>query len=466
MNESTAQNPLGTKSIKKLLISLAWPAITANIVNALYSIVDQIFIGQGVGYLGNAATNIAFPITTICLAIGLMIGIGAAANFNLELGRGNPEKAKSVVGTSVSSLFLIGIILTILVQIFLEPLMYAFGSTDEILEYAKTFAGITSLGIPFLLISISTNPIVRSDNSPKYSMFGIVFGAVLNMILNPIFIFDVIPFTSISGLGLGVKGAALATVLTQGIMCIVGFIHLRINKDIIKLNLHSLVYIKWEKHILKRIYRITLPSVIGQVGTAIGFMIMNSFIQSYGTETVAAYGMVNRISGLLNIPPGGVGSAITSIIGQNIGNNNIKRVKETFKKASIIIIIMSILIAFISFTFRYEILSFFINAPKESELMIQANSYMFYTLITLVMLNMFFVYQGLFQGSGNSKYSMAIDMIRLWIIRIPLILFFKYFTKQGATGIWLAMAISNILVTIIAHLIYLKGKWQQGSFCR
>ena len=112
---------------------------------------------------------------------------------------------------------------------------------------------------------------------------------ILNMILNPIFIFDVIPFTSISGLGLGVKGAALATVLTQGIMFIVGFIHLRINKDIIKLNLHSLVYIKWEKHILKRIYRITLPSVIGQVGTAIGFMIMNSFIQSYGTETVALW---------------------------------------------------------------------------------------------------------------------------------------------------------------------------------
>ena len=193
---------------------------------------------------------------------------------------------------------------------------------------------------------------------------------------------------------------------------------------------------------------------------------MNSFIQSYGTETVAAYGMVNRISGLLNIPPGGIGSAITSIIGQNIGNNNIKRVKETFKKASIIVIIMSIIIAFISFIFRYEILSFFINAPKNSELMIQANSYMFYTLITLVMLNMFFVYQGLFQGSGNSKYSMAIDMIRLWIIRLPLILFFKYYTGYGATGIWLAMSISNVLVTIIAHLIYLNGGWQQGSFTR
>ena len=206
MKDSTIENPLGIKPIKKLLISFAWPAITANIINALYSIVDQIFIGQGVGYLGNAATNIAFPITTICLALGLMIGIGAAANFNLELGRGNPEKAKAVVGTSVSSLFIIGVILTILIHIFLEPLMYAFGSTDEILPYAKTFASISSLGIPFLLLSISTNPMVRSDNSPKYSMYAIVLGAVLNIILNPIFIF---------GFGWGIAGSAWSTVISQ-----------------------------------------------------------------------------------------------------------------------------------------------------------------------------------------------------------------------------------------------------------
>ena len=174
--------------------------------------------------------------------------------------------------------------------------------------------------------------------------------------------------------------------------------------------------------------------------------------------------MVNRISGLLNIPPSGIGSAITSIIGQNIGNGNIKRAKETFKKASIITISMSIIIAIISFIFRYEILSFFIASPKDSILMIQANDYMYYTLITLVMLNMFFVYQGLFQGSGNSKYSMFIDMTRLWIIRIPLILFFKHYTNLGASGIWIAMSTSNVLVTLIAHYIYLKGKWQEGSF--
>ena len=179
---------------------------------------------------------------------------------------------------------------------------------------------------------------------------------------------------------------------------------------------------------------------------------------------MAAYGMVNRISGLLNIPPSGVGSAITSIIGQNIGSGNIKRAKETFKKASIIVIVMSIIIAIVSFIFRVEILRFFIDAPLDSTLMIEANTYMYYTLLTLVMLNMFFIYQGLFQGSGNSKYSMFIDVLRLWGIRIPLLFFFKYLTNFGATGIWLAMAISNVVISIIAHIIYKQGKWMRGSF--
>ena len=179
---------------------------------------------------------------------------------------------------------------------------------------------------------------------------------------------------------------------------------------------------------------------------------------------MAAYGMVNRISGLLNIPPGGIGSAITSIIGQNIGNRNIERVKETFKKASFIVIIMSVVIAIISYIYRFEILQFFIDSPKDSPLMVKAESYMSYTLLTLLMLNMFFIYQGLFQGTGNSKYSMFVDLLRLWGIRIPLLFAFKYFTSLGVTGIWIAMSISNVLVSLIAHLIYMKGDWKSGSF--
>jgi len=172
----------------------------------MYNIIDQVFIGQGVGFLGNAATNIAFPVTTISLAIGILIGIGSAATYSLELGKGNPEKSRKAVGTATTTLIIIGIILTSTILIFLKPLMILFGSTPEILEYAMKYTGITALGLPFLLISTGTNPLVRADGHSTYSMTGIITGAILNIILDYIFIFP---------LHMGIEGAAIATVISQ-----------------------------------------------------------------------------------------------------------------------------------------------------------------------------------------------------------------------------------------------------------
>ena len=452
-------------NIYKIIAIISIPIILNNFIQQLYSLADAFWLGK-LGTAEFASTSFTWPVVFLFNSIGIGLSIASISLISQLLGKKDFPLAQKYADTLINISLLFSIIFMLLGYFSADSIVNLMGATGDLAKYSIIYLKYSYLGIPFIFLYYIYSSILSAQGKNAIPTMISTTCVILNMILNPIFIFDTIPFTSISGLGLGVKGAALATVITQGIMCIVGFIHLRFNHDKIKLNLQSLIFIKWKKCILKKIYHIALPSIIGQIGTAIGFIIMNSFIQSYGTETVAAYGMVNRISGLLNIPPGGIGTAITSIIGQNIGHNNIKRVKETFKKASIIVIIMSIIIAFISFIFRYEILSFFINAPKDSELMIQANSYMFYTLITLVMLNMFFVYQGLFQGSGNSKYSMAIDMTRLWIIRLPLILFFKYYTGYGATGIWLAMSISNVLVTIIAHLIYLNGTWQQGSFTR
>ena len=146
------QNPLGTRPVPQMLLSLAVPAVIANLVNAVYNIVDQIFIGNKIGYLGNAATNVAFPLTTICMAIGLMVGLGSAAGFNLNLGKKEPEEAKKIAGTAFTSLLLCGILICILVKLFLQPLMVAFGATEDILSYAMEYSGITSFGIPFLLL--------------------------------------------------------------------------------------------------------------------------------------------------------------------------------------------------------------------------------------------------------------------------------------------------------------------------
>lgn len=160
------QNPLGTQPIGRLLPKFAIPAIISMLVSALYNIVDQIFIGQGVGMYGNAATNVTFPLTTLATSLGLLLGIGGASNFNLEMGRGNAEKARKIAGTAFGSQLIAGIAVCILVRLFLKPMILAFGATPEVLDYAITYVGITSFGMPFYILTIGSNHMVRADGSP------------------------------------------------------------------------------------------------------------------------------------------------------------------------------------------------------------------------------------------------------------------------------------------------------------
>lgn len=450
-------------NIYQAIAIISIPIILNNFIQQLYSLADAFWLGK-LGTAEFAATSFTWPVVFLFNSIGMGLSIAAISLISQLLGRDDRENAQKYTDTLINISLIFSIIFTGVGFFTADFIVGMMGASGKLYEFSVIYLRYSYLGTPFIFLYFIYSAVFNAQGKNTIPTIISTTCVIMNMILNPFFIFDKIPILALRGLGMGVKGAALATVLTQALMCLVGFIHLRINKDAIRLNLRSFIYIRWERSVVRRIYRIATPSVIGQMGAALGFIILNSFIQSYGTDTVAAYGMVNRISGLLNIPPGGIGSAITSIIGQNIGNRNIDRVKETFFKASIIVVIMSIIIAIISFFKINEILGFFIDAPIESKLMIQANSYMKYTLLTLVMLNMFFIYQGLFQGSGNSKYSMFIDVVRLWGIRIPLLFLFKYMTDFGVTGIWLAMSISNVLVTIIAHFIYKEGNWKSGSF--
>lgn len=450
-------------NIYKAIAVISIPIILNNFIQQLYSLADAFWLGK-LGTAEFAATSFTWPVIFLFNSIGIGLSIAAISLISQLIGMGDIRLAQKYNDTIINISLIFSIVFMVVGFFTAEFIVGLMGASGDLYKYSVEYLKYSYFGIPFIFLYFVYTAVFQAQGKNTIPTVISTTCVILNMVLNPFFIFDVIPIFGFRGLGLGVMGAALATVLTQALMCLLGFIHLRINKDLIKLNYASLFYIKWERKILKKIYTIATPSVIGQMGAAVGFIILNIFIQSYGTDTVAAYGMVNRISGLLNIPPSGVGSAITSIIGQNIGSGNIKRAKETFKKASIIVIVMSIIIAIVSFIFRVEILRFFIDAPLDSTLVIEANTYMYYTLITLVMLNMFFIYQGLFQGSGNSKYSMFIDVLRLWGIRIPLLFFFKYLTNFGATGIWLAMAISNVVISIIAHIIYKQGKWMRGSF--
>ena len=210
-------NPLATERIGRLMAKFSIPAIISMLVSSLYNIVDQIFIGQGVGMLGNAATNIAFPVSIICTATALLLGIGSASNFNLEMGAGQEKKACQIAATGLSLLVICGVIISIIVGVFLNPLLELFGVTPDVLPYAQDYTGITAVGIPFLVLTTGGNHLIRADRSPTYSMMCMLTGAILNTILDPLFIF---------GCNWGIKGAAWATVIGQmvsGMMVIVYF---------------------------------------------------------------------------------------------------------------------------------------------------------------------------------------------------------------------------------------------------
>ena len=177
-----ARNPLGYEKIPVLLRRFAIPSIIAMVVSSLYNIVDQIFIGQGVGYLGNAATNVAYPLTTICLSIALLIGIGGASRFSLSLGAGDKDAAQRAAGTAISMLAAAGVVYAVLIEIFLTPLMLAFGATGEVLPYAESYTRITALGMPFLILTNGLSNLARADGSPRFSMTCMLLGAVINTI--------------------------------------------------------------------------------------------------------------------------------------------------------------------------------------------------------------------------------------------------------------------------------------------
>ena len=198
------ENPLGYEKISKLLRSFAVPSITATLVSSLYNIVDQVFIGQGVGYLGNAATNVSYPLSTICLAISLLIGIGSASRFSICLGRGDTDQAAKIAGNGVTLMVLAGILYLVLGEVLLTPMLRIFGATTEVMPYAQSYASIILIGMPFLILTNGISNLIRADGSPKYSMICMVAGAVVNTILDPIFIFV---------FQWGMFGAALATIL-------------------------------------------------------------------------------------------------------------------------------------------------------------------------------------------------------------------------------------------------------------
>lgn len=330
---------LGKEKISKLLLSFSVPCIISLIVNALYNIVDQIFIGWGVGYLGNGATNVVFPITVICLAFALMFGDGSSAYLSLKLGENKKEEAKKGVCNGIFACAIISIILCAIILIFLPQLLNIFGCTDSLRQYALDYGFVIALGIPFMMIGTTLNSIIRADGSPKYSMVSMVIGAIINIILDPIAIFT---------FNMGVKGAAIATIVSQIVSFIVNIMYIKRFKSI-KVDKKSF---KFEFLRAKTVAMLGVSSFITQMAIVIVICVQNKLFKKYGVNSkfgadipITVLGIVMKINQILSSIIIGIAAGSQPIVGFNYGARKYKRVKETIK----IVLISSLCVSCIAF---------------------------------------------------------------------------------------------------------------------
>lgn len=436
------QNPLGIEKIGTLLRKMAIPAIIANVVNALYNIVDQIFIGQGVGYLGNAATNIAFPITTICMAIGLMVGIGAASNFNLALGRKEDKHAREVAGTAVVLLVTAGLMIMSVVLLFLQPLLNLFGATDQILGYASEYAGITAFGIPFFMISIGFNPLVRADGRATYSMMAIIVGALLNTVLDPLFIF---------GFNMGIAGAAWATVISQVVSALVllayipRFRSVHFERSDFKLSLED----------VKVIASLGLTSFIFQISATVVQIVSNNLLRTYGAGSdipIAVGGVVSKIFVIFIAVVIGLNQGAQPILGFNYGAKKYSRVHETMNLLLKVTLILSTVLWILFEGFPLQLIQMFGSGDAlYYEFGVRyARAFLFFTFIngTTIIVTTFF------QAIGKAKLGAILSLTRQMFVLLPVMILLA--TSYGVDGLIFAGPISDFICFIICIAVYIR----------
>lgn len=353
-----SENILGTGNISKLLRDFALPSIIALLASSFYNLIDQIFIGNSVGMLGNAATNIAFPLTTICTSVALFIGVGTAANFNISLGRKDRDSAKTYISNAVIISVIFSLLITLFTNLFLEKMLYIFGATDEILTYAKEYVSITSYGFIFLICVNVGSTLIRADGAPKFSMMCMIVGIIINLIFDPILIF---------GFNMGMKGAAIATIFGQFIsFLMVVFYFKRYMSVKIKIN-----DLKLKIFYATNIMKLGAASGLNQIALLFVQIVFNNLYKYYGAASIygseiplAAVGIALKVNMIYFSICIGLSQGLQPIASYNYGAKKYDRVIEVYKKAFKNVLIISIIFFLIFQIFPQYILNIFGDGNK------------------------------------------------------------------------------------------------------
>lgn len=441
-----AASPLGSQPIGGLLARFAIPSIISFLVSALYNIVDQIFIGQGVGMLGNAATNVAFPLTTISVSLALLFGVGTAANFNLSMGAGDQEKAARILGTGVACLAISGLALGAVVLLFLHPLLRAFGATGDVLPYAQTYTAITAFGLPLVVFTSGSSHLIRADGSPTYSMLCMVSGAVVNTILDPLFIFR---------FDMGIRGAALATVLGQLLSAVLAIRYTFRYKTVRLTRRH----LRLSRSVVQSIAALGTASCFNQLAMTAAQIAMNNTLTYYGSRSaygsdipLACVGVIMKVNMLFLSFILGISQGAQPIVSFNYGARQYRRVRKTYLTALAAASVFS-LAAFLSFQiFPRQITALFGDG---SEAYFAFSVRFFRTFLFMTIANSLNpVSSNFFTAIGKAKLGVWVSLTRQVLFLIPLVLLFPLI--WGVEGVMYAGPIADGASALVAALLAVR----------
>ena len=437
---------LADASISSLIAKFAFPAILANLVGSIYNIADQIFIGQKMGTVGNAATNIAFPLVLLMTMFSTMLGSGGSSQFSLYQGAGENKKAGKIVGNSLVALVISGVGLMAGTLLFLRPLMGLFGAKGETLELAIEYTRVIAIGMPFQIFGAGASMFIRADGSPKYAMTSTLAGAILNVILDPVFIF---------GMNMGMTGAALATIIGQIIGALIALSYFRKFKS---------AELKQEAFIprfscLKGICILGLPAGLMQIAVMIVQIVMNNTLGYYGEQTIygrdiplAVSGVVTKINSIFTATVMGICQSCQPIFGYNYGAKNFKRVKETFRTTALIATAVSAVSEILFQLFPRQILEIF---QQGDELYISFGTGYLRIFMGAIFVNgVTVLISNFFPSIGMAKEGMIASLSRQVFFQLPLILLFPLI--WGLNGVLYAGPVADISAVLLCSLLARK----------
>ena len=438
--DTKSDNKLGTEKIGKLVFSLALPAVIAQMVNVLYNIVDRMYIGHipKIGSTALTGLGVCFPILMLISAFSAFVGSGGAPLASIQLGKGNNKEAEKILGNGVTMLLAFSLILTFGFMIFKEPLLYAFGASDKTFKYANQYLTIYLLGTIFVQAAIGLNTFITCQGQAKVAMFSVLIGAIINIVLDPIFIFV---------FDLGVRGAALATIISQGCSAIWVVAFLVSKRSSLRIKLSNL---KPNWKIIGSIAALGVSPFIMQATESLINIVFNSGLKHYGGDVyVGSMTILQSVMQLFVLPTQGITMGTQPIISFNYGAKNHQRVKDTFKYTLIVTVIITVM-ATISVALFPQVFARMFTSDQELIALVVKVLPIFMAGIWIFGVQM--ACQSAFMGMGQAKISLFLALLRKVILLIPLAIILPRFT--GVMGIYYAEPIADILAAITTGTLF------------